>query len=263
MIIPHRAYTKKAVLSGNIIQVYEYDNPVLIGIKARNKKGRSSKAKDEESKKNYKRQSYYRARSKITRLINANHNRYPGYRSKFVTFTFRDNITDLKYAWKEWDRFLKRLRRYVGYTLHYVVVVEFQKRGAVHFHAIFFDLPYVSVHTLAGIWHDGFIKINAIDNISNVGSYVAKYMSKNIDDDRLIGVKCYSCSQGLFKPLEVINSEADEVESFLSLDDLKFERDFVNEYNTVHYRQYEDKTSLYSLYLHRRELISDRYHIRC
>jgi hypothetical protein len=87
--------------------------------------------------------------------------------------------------------------------LKYVSVLEFQDkndRGAVHYHMIC-NLPYIKKSELAKIWGNGFVKINAIDKVDNVGAYVIKYMNKDIDDIRLQGLKAYNCSQGLDKPV--------------------------------------------------------------
>jgi hypothetical protein len=57
---------------------------------------------------------------------------------------------------------MMRLNYHIGHALKYVSVVEFQKRGAVHYHAVFFNLPFIVNDELAAIWSHGFIKINAI-----------------------------------------------------------------------------------------------------
>ncbi|MGM9458151.1 rolling circle replication-associated protein, partial [Lacticaseibacillus rhamnosus] len=61
--------------------------------------------------------------------------------SKFVTFTFAENVKDIDQANREWKKFVQRLRRRYG-DFKYLSVIEFQKRGAVHYHMIS-DLPYV------------------------------------------------------------------------------------------------------------------------
>jgi S-adenosylmethionine:tRNA-ribosyltransferase-isomerase (queuine synthetase) len=85
--------------------------------------------------------------------------------------------------------------------------VEFQKRGAIHFHMLC-NLPYVDVNELAKVWKNGFIKLNRLDNVDNVGAYITKYMTKDNVDARLIGKKCYTMSKGLNEPRGYTN-EAD------------------------------------------------------
>jgi hypothetical protein len=92
--------------------------------------------------------------------------------------------------------------------LKYAVVIEFQKRGAIHFHVLFFNLPYIDQNILAKLWGKGFIKINKIDNVKNIGSYVTKYMSKDFGDSRLCGQKSYFTSRGLKKPFITYDESA-------------------------------------------------------
>lgn len=145
-----------------------------------------------------------RRRTSIRQLVTQNFDS----NSKFVTLTFRDgldfDIKDVKQCNKAYDRFTKKVRR-IYPDFKYVTVVEFQDkndRGAVHYHMIC-NLPYIRKTELSDLWGNGFIKINAIDKVDNVGAYVVKYMNKDIDDDRLQGLKAYNCSQSLQKPLEL------------------------------------------------------------
>ena len=87
----------------------------------------------------------------------------------------------------------------------YVAVIEFQDqngRGAVHYHMIC-NLPYIKKPELAEIWRGGFVKINRIDKVDNVGAYVIKYMTVDMDDKRLCGENAYLHSRYLKQPLEV------------------------------------------------------------
>src|SRR5690625_7282381 len=64
-------------------------------------------------------------------------------------------------------------------------VVERQKLGAIHYHVIFYNLPYISFNQLLEVWQhkneQRGLRINAIKEIDNVGSYVTKYISKEIE----------------------------------------------------------------------------------
>jgi hypothetical protein len=119
------------------------------------------------------------------------------------------DIKDVKQCNQAFKLFILRLR-YIYPDLKYLAVLEFQDkndRGAVHYHMIC-NLPYIKKNELSEIWGNGFIKINAIDKVDNVGAYVIKYMNKDIDDDRLQGLKAYNCSKGLQKPLELKSWDA-------------------------------------------------------
>ena len=128
--------------------------------------------------------------------------------SKFVTLTFdnqRDfDITDVKSCNRYFMKFILRLR-YRYPELKYVAVIEFQDkngRGAVHYHMIC-NLPFVKKSELQEIWRGGFVKINRIDKVDNVGAYVIKYMCKDTEDKRLCGENAYLHSRGLAEPTQI------------------------------------------------------------
>ena len=58
-----------------------------------------------------------------------------------------------------------------------------QERGAIHYHIILFDFPFISINRLTTIWGHGFVKINKIDvdSIENRGRYISKYFEKDLD----------------------------------------------------------------------------------
>ena len=234
-----RSYNKKAVISGDIVEIYEYKNDVLEGYSDTRKtvKGRQSRASDEDRKENRKK-TLHRARRDLRRLVNCNIEEY----SKFVTLTFREDVRDVKKANYEFKKFKQRLETRIDKKLQYVCVIEFMQNGRVHYHCVFFNLPYIRNKDLKAIWRNGYVKINKIENVDNVGAYVCKYMTKDNDDDRLLGHKMYFSSRGLKKPLEIKKEE--EVSNLavaLPPSALTFEKVFQSEYNSVHYRQYNTK----------------------
>ncbi|WP_425589854.1 rolling circle replication-associated protein, partial [Pseudalkalibacillus sp. JSM 102089] len=84
----------------------------------------------------------------------------------------------------------------------YLAVLEFQDRGAVHYHMMC-NSPYVPQRDLLQLWRkggdDGGVDIRDIKQVDNVGAYMVKYMLKNTHDDRLQGNKAYLSSKGLAK----------------------------------------------------------------
>lgn len=230
------SYDKKVVLSGNVIEFYEYKNSVLYGYKDKKKevKGRSSVAGDEDKEVN-REKVLSRARKDLRRLINSNIEKY----SKFLTLTFKDNMTDLDKANYEFNKFIKRLNYHYKIKVKYSVVIEFQKRGAIHYHCLLYNLTQkIDIGTMEDIWGHGFIKINAINDVDNVGAYVCKYMTK-VDDDRLKGRKMYFNSRNLNKPKEIKDNDLIEVlVGSLRNQSPKFENVFSNEYNDINYKQY-------------------------
>ena len=229
-------YDKKVIIAGNVIEVYEYEKSVHFGYKdtRKNSKGRGSIASADDKEKN-REKVLSRARKDLRRILNCNIQKY----SKFLTLTFKDNVQDLDYANNEFKNFIKRLNYHYGIKIKYTAVIEFQKRGAIHYHCILYNLVQkINVQELQEIWKHGFIKINSIDNVDNVGAYVCKYMTKT-DDDRLLGRRMYFNSRGLNKPQEI--KEPDliaQLQRSLLNQALKYENTFTNDYNSVNYRQY-------------------------
>ncbi len=202
---------RKAVICGNVVDIYEYESPYKKGGVGSNKTGRRSENVSDDDKANNRTKTLMRARQEVRRLANANYD----VLTKFFTLTFENNVRDLDFANNEFNKFIKRLNRYLAKIrkpkVEYIAVPEFQKRGAVHYHLLC-NLPYISANKLAEIWGLGFVKINKIDEVDNVGAYVSKYMSKDNDDTRLVGRRSYFVSQGLKRPVELYNNEVLESE---------------------------------------------------
>lgn len=94
---------------------------------------------------------------------------------------FADNIKDIAVAHPEFRKFVKRLGYHIDNKetyLKYLTVPEFQKRGAVHYHVVLFNLPYIKNKVLAKVGDNGFVKLNVIEDVANIGAYVCKYMTK-------------------------------------------------------------------------------------
>ena len=225
-------YQRRLIRSGNVIELCEYEKPVIRGSGGA-RRGRANQAlTSKETKQKNRSKTAARARAYVRRIINAN-----PQLNKFLTLTYAENMTDIDRARKELDNFFKRLKRQFP-RFAYVCVIEFQKRGAVHFHLLC-NLPFVDVKALAEVWGHGFIKLNRIDNVDNVGAYVTKYMTKENMDERLIGYRSYSMSRGLNQPQEVTNEEQinealETLADVLRVVTSEYESEY---YGTVHYTQ--------------------------
>jgi hypothetical protein len=127
-------------------------------------------------------------------------------------------------------------------------VIEFQKRGAIHYHTVLFNLPYIENDFLAQVWKQGFIKVNRIEDVDNIGAYVTKYMTKDdyeeSKSDRLIGQKSFFRSRGLVESVEITDKkEIERIESTLSSKSV-FESTFENDFQgLINYKQYNTKRS--------------------
>ena len=149
----------------------------------------------------------------VRRLINSNIQKWTDHNGnvvpeKFVTLTFNtqeENIKETNYKFK---MFIQRLNYFYlnkkKNYFKYVNVIEFMKNNRIHYHTLFFNVPYTPNKKLNKLWSNGFVKINKIDSGKNVGSYVTKYMIKT-EDERLCGEKCYFTSRGLLKPITTFN----------------------------------------------------------
>lgn len=207
----------RAILSGNILELYLFEEPLYYDFNTKRSESSLGREKTEEEKAKILKRSLGRTKSTLRRLVNTNSrswvdNRKIVYIPKFVTLTFKKNLTELTIANKEYTNFVKRLNVHLYHEkknrLRYVVVPEFQKRGAVHFHIIFFNLHWFKAKTLADIWGNGFINIRDISEVRNVGAYMTKYMAKDAFDKRLIGRKKYFSSRGLKKPVVVLDEQS-------------------------------------------------------
>ena len=254
---------KKIVYSGDVVEVYEYDKGYLKGYtlteneinnRKINNRTSSESGLDADSSDSRER-SLRRAKKNLRRLINANVGQYgKEFTAKFLTLTFKDNVKDLNKANYEFKKFIQRLNYYCfgvkKNNLKYTCVIEFQERGAIHYHVIIYNMPYVKANDIANVWGNGFIKINKIDDIDNVGAYVAEYLGQaekgqghDVADDRLQGKKSYFSSRGLFRPVEITDrKKVEQVAAALPEDFLTYSATFDNEHlGNITYKQYNLK----------------------
>lgn len=194
---------KKYVITGDIVEVYTYSKY----IKGRGGANRTAE-KSEDIEKVLKNYCYtnQRRRDRVRRLACCNFN---AEYDKFFTLTFKDNITDVKQANYIFMKFIQRLKWKFGKDIKYLAVIEFQNRGAVHYHVLS-NIPYIPQDELQELWGQGFVYINAITHVDNIGAYIVKYMTKDNTDERLQGLKAYLYSRNLKKPEELVNHNQKE-----------------------------------------------------
>lgn len=205
-------FTKsKLTISGNIFETYDFQEDLWYGpmpqqIRLNYRQGKRLKngTRSEES--------FFRAKGRLKRLIDSNVGQCGDekLRPSFVTFTFRENITDIKKANFEFTKFIRKFNYSLKLEhshLKYATVIEFQKRGAVHYHTLFFNLPYIRnmYDKMEKLWGNGFVISKKIDKVKNISSYICKYMTKEMNNKRLYGQKCYFTSMNLKKPRTIYN----------------------------------------------------------
>lgn len=240
------------------MEIYEYEKGYLKGYELTcSERERIGRLKGEKSNnyEEHREQVLQRAKRNLRRLINANVGQYgKDFTAKFLTLTFKENVQDIEHANYEFQKFIKRLNYHCfgmkKANLKYTCVVEFQKRGAIHYHTIIYNMPYLKAKEIYNIWGNGFIKINKIDDIDNVGAYVTEYLGnaekgqgKDVEDDRLQGEKSYFSSRGLYKPVEITDKKiVEQIAAALPSENLTYAADFENEHlGNITYKQYNLK----------------------
>lgn len=236
----------RVIICNKIIETYEYEHEIFLNEesekieKEKPKKQKNKITKKRENKIENRLTSNWRARKNMRRIINTNAGIYPKPNGEmfppvFLTLTFGKHITEIQRANKKFTAFIKKLnyrfKEILKRNLAYTGVIEFQKKGRIHYHIVFYNLPFIHKDRIAEIWGNGFIKIKKTDDIPNLGSYLGKYMGKVLGDSRLCGKKSYFSSRGLKQPKKLVGEKAKIVSEGLKKS-LKpdYERNCENEY---------------------------------
>lgn len=243
---------RKILFYGHIMEVYEFEGTPII----HHHKGGRTKEKSAREDENWS-LSRRRARWKIMRLANANF--HEG--SKFVTLTFSDqkevttregkewnfkhwrpiDYKDITQAHKCFEKFIMRLRKKVkatGKELKYLAVVEFQDkngRGAIHYHMLCNIEFQDHKEFTEKIWGHGFVGLNRINHVDNVGAYISAYLTEDITDKRLKGKKAYLSSHNLDQPEIITADDADALYQAYELD--KKNEVLASSYDSEYYGQ--------------------------
>jgi len=117
----------------------------------------------------------------------------------FLTLTYRENMEDVRQARKDFNAFARNVRNRFNTKVSYIAVIEFQKRGAIHYHALVWGIPSAisanerRARVVASLWGQGFVDIKIPDNRQDqsikVARYLSKYMSKSYIDKRMLKKK--------------------------------------------------------------------------
>ncbi len=206
---------------------------------------------EKQEKKQKAKSSLSRTRNEMRRRINAN----PELLT-FLTLTFRENLTDVKRANTLFNRFIVRLRK-ENKDFKYIAVIEFQKRGAVHYHLLC-DLDISELDTKykrrkyekefgENKWKHGFVKVKEADHVDNMGAYFCKYLSKDMFDEKMFRKKKYFCSQNLNKPIVLKGDKARFLlDKYLPETKLLFQKEMESQWvGRIEYKNYtvRDATS--------------------
>lgn len=116
---------------------------------------------------------------RLRRLINNNFSGEPD--ELFVTLTYAADVTDPKQISRDFDRFIKRLRRRFA-TFAYIKIAEPQGRlksgrAVWHYHCLFKGIPYLEPTDLAELWGHGYVKTKALQDVDDIGRYLTSYLT--------------------------------------------------------------------------------------
>ncbi len=208
----------KIISYGNFIEIYEYERDIVrLGSRIRSTAkppyGESVGADGEDPLSGTQRKKLLgrrpdnarRASLDFRRVVAANLSR--SERPVLVTLTYAENQCDLATGYRHFSAYIQTLRYRYGKAFKYISVPEFQARGAVHFHALFWGIPekvFLSerkTRTLAGLWGHGFVYLKQTDGNEKLSFYLTKYMAKAFIDPRLKNQKSYVASRNVLRPL--------------------------------------------------------------
>lgn len=153
--------------------------------------------------------------SRLRDLINCNF--FGADNELFITLTYKENMTDYKRLYKDFDNFYKKLKyKFKDIEFCYISVVEPQQRGAWHIHLLLKSLNkdylYIDNSLIANLWGQGFCKTKRLLGVDNVGAYLSCYLIDLFDEKgkkkgaRLYlypaGINIYRCSRNCKRPVE-------------------------------------------------------------
>lgn len=142
--------------------------------------------------------SVYKTRAKIRELLDMNLNP----QSRFITLTYKNNMMDYKQATKDFNKMLNSInkRKLPEDKLKYLQVKEHQKRGAIHYHIITFNMEHLD---FSKYWPHGSVHHKEIEYFDSgrIANYFTSYLTKEKTDYKKIekGVRIFGYSNNLQK----------------------------------------------------------------
>jgi len=184
--------------------------------------------------------------AKLWRLYNCNKGQYK-QKDKFMTLTFRNLPATIEQADYELKKYLQRLKYYCNKKFEYLGIRELQltfDRYGIHYHIIFFGLPYIKHSELLRLWcyHNPYqdeqkpsgVNIKAInEGYKEMSNYLTSYQLKDIlDNDFVKGKYTLLKSMNLIKPTK---KDFDKIILLPSIDQIKKGLSFI-ENKITYYR---------------------------
>lgn len=207
----------KVIKYGEYLEIYQYERSVQAigrkksGIKKRNVRPVISDDREnvqgQKKSTGFQQQKNFRhALLSFRRIIASNLGEHDV--PLLFSLTYAENFKDHGGARKHFKAFVRTLGiRFGQKNIRYVCVTEFQKRGAIHFHALIWGIPFElvdqerSTRYLASAWGHGFLDVIKTDGNIKLAHYLKKYFSKSFNDRRLQGKKLYTTSRNIKRPV--------------------------------------------------------------
>ncbi|MDM0963527.1 hypothetical protein QTI94_08135 [Clostridium perfringens] len=186
-------YREKKIYSGNMLEVENY--PITLRERKHSRKRKVKESLPKQKNLNDKNSKKY-----LSRLLNTNFTD----QDYFATFGYVDSKRPESYerAIKDFDNFLKRLRRFLRKNnrpeLKYIFVIEYDEDINIHFHMVLNGI--VEFEELEKIWGKGNVEVSRLKANELGYEELAKYMVKDPK-----GKRRWSPSRNLKKPKVSVN----------------------------------------------------------
>jgi putative replicative protein len=213
----------------------------------------------------------------LRRLIGANFvsNEINRKDQLWITLTYREdvNATDKnspEVVYKDFKRFIRKLREKYNPTIEYIAVLEPQASGRWHLHVLMKTLDhsklYIPNSNIENLWGKGFTSTKRLKNSDNVSAYFMAYVSnveidlKSSDKDKANskkvikggrlsfypkGIRIYRRSRNLVDP-EIQKGQKREVLTLESRKKLYKPKVYIRNFKNKYGKQIKIKTEFYT-----------------
>lgn len=221
--------------------------------------------------------SVRRTMKRLRRLIGANFvsNEINRKDQLWITLTYREdvNATDKnspEIVYKDFKRFIRKLREKHNSTIEYIAVLEPQASGRWHLHVLMKTMNnsklYISNSDIEKLWGKGFTSTKRLKNSDNVSAYVMAYVSnieidlKSSDKGKAIskkvikggrlsfypkGIRIYRRSRNLVDP-KIQKGQKREVLSLKAREKLHKPKVYIRNLKNIYGKQIKIKTEFYT-----------------
>lgn len=194
-------YTK-IVWSGDEVETYNYKHEPRQNHKKKKQRVHRTASTDDRPRQR-RGDNVQRARRSFKRIVQST---LFYHRQTFLVTLTTKEVLDVRQGYKYLHEYVQKLRRKIGKEFCYIAVPEFQKRGAIHFHMLLWNIPISLFYNeretryLASIWGHGFLDIKLTDGSKRLIGYLTKYMTKAFVEPKFAEMKAYTASRNVHRP---------------------------------------------------------------